>query len=242
MKKIFLSILAAILAMSATEMAAAPDLQELLNKLKNGQTTDGPNDSQDNNNSSTGSTLDALRGLGNALGIIPSKTVDADYLKGVWSYQKPAVAFKSDNFLAKAGGVAASAKVENELEPYYKRVGLDKMTLTFNADSTFVMQLSRGKLQGEITTIEDKENTRLMFKFKALGKLPVGSMEAFINAESGTVMALTFDVSKLMSIIQKVATFSGNNSLQTLSKLLEQYDGITAGFRMKKTANLSGSK
>lgn len=226
----------AAVTLIALGMTASPDIKDILNGLKNGGKTENTGNGSDEKGGSSTNPLDALAGLGNALGLIPSKTVDADYLKGMWSYQKPAVAFKSDNFLAKAGGVAASAKIESELEPYYNRVGLDKVKLTVNADSTFTMNLSRGNLSGKISTVGEKDKQRLMFSFALMGKIPVGSMEAFVNAETSSVMSLTFDVTKLMNILQKVAGLSNSTSLKTLSKLMEQYEGMTAGFKMKKTA------
>lgn len=242
MKKIILAILIALAAVQApvSYAASAPDLQELLNSLKKDKSDDSST-SGDNSNSGNGA-LDAIVGIGNALGIIPSKTVNVEYLTGEWKYKKPAVAFKSDNFLAKAGGVAAAAKIESEIEPYYKKVGLNKMTLKVEADSTFVMKLSKGQLTGTITTEGDADNPTLMFSFKLLGKIPVGSMQAYVNAESNSTMSITFDVSKLLTILEKVAGFTGNSSLQALSKLMNNYEGMTAGFKMTKTSSGSSKK
>lgn len=243
MKKIIFAAIALILlaGVPVVNAATTPDLQELLNGLKNAGK--GSSTSDDGDAGSKGSSaLDALTGIGNALGIIPSKTVDVAYLTGGWSYTKPAVAFKSQDFLAKAGGVAASAKIESEIAPYYKRIGLDKVKLTVSADSTFVMKFARGSLSGNITTGGDSKNPTLMFSFTVLGKIPVGKMEAYVNAESNSVMSITFDVSRLMTILEKVAGFTKNKSLQTLSKLMDNYDGLTAGFRMKKTAEAKSKK
>lgn len=230
MKKILIALVLLTLAFPSAETFAgcAPDLQELLNGLKKGKGGDG--------DSSSGSALDALRGIGNALGIIPSKTVDISYLTGEWSYNKPAVAFKSEDFLAKAGGVAASAKIESEIAPYYQKAGLDKLKLTVAADSTFVMKFGRCSLSGTISTTGEAGNQGLMFSFTLFGKIPAGKMEAYVNAESDKVMSMTFDVSKLLTILEKVAGFTKNKSLQTLSKLMNNYDGITAGFRMNKVS------
>lgn len=241
MKKIIIAFLIIFAALPAPLLNAmpAPDLQELLNSLKKDKGAEG-SDTGDNNSESN--PLDALLGIGNALGIIPSKTVDVEYLTGEWKYKNAAVAFKSDNFLAKAGGVAAAAKIESELEPYYKRLGLNKMTLTVEADSTFVMKLSKAKLTGTITTEGERDNSKLMFNFKLFGKVPVGTMQAYVNAESNSTMSITFDVSKLLTILEKVAGITGNSTLTTLSKLMNNYEGMTAGFKMTKTSKKSSKK
>ena len=138
------------------------------------------------------------------------------------------------NFLAKAGGVAASAKIEGELAPYYKRFGFDNMTLEVESDSTFVMQFSRMKLKGSITTEKSAEASQLIFHFNVMGK-NLTSMEAYVNAESSSVMSLTFDVSKLMTVAKFVGSMTGG-TIGSMTKLLDNYEGLTAGFKLKKTS------
>ena len=60
-------------------------------------------------------------------------------------------------------------------------------------------------------------------------------MEAYVS-KSGNNLSLTFDVTKLMNLISKAGSISGNSSLKTLSKLLESYDGMCAGFELRKSA------
>lgn len=234
MKK-HLSVIVSLFMAFAATAAPVPDIQDILRGLGGGKSEQsGKSDQTDQTDKSGSSILDALTGVGNALGIIPSKTVDVAYLTGTWSYQKPAVAFKSDNFLAKAGGVAASAKIEGELAPYYKRFGFDKMTLEVESDSTFVMQFSRMKLKGSITTEKSADASRLIFHFNVMGK-NLTSMEAYVNAESSSVMSLTFDVSKLMTVAKFVGSMTGG-TIGSMTKLLDNYEGLTAGFKLKKTS------
>lgn len=234
MKK-HLSVIVSLFMAFAATAAPAPDIQDILRSLGGGKSEQSDkSDKSDQTDKSGSSILDALTGVGNALGIIPSKTVDVAYLTGTWAYQKPAVAFKSDNFLAKAGGVAASAKIEGELAPYYKRFGFDKMTLEVESDSTFVMQISRMKLKGSITTEKSADASRLIFHFNVMGK-NLTSMEAYVNAESSSVMSLTFDVSKLMTVAKFVGSMTGG-TIGSMTKLLDNYEGLTAGFKLKKTS------
>ncbi len=239
MRKTILAALT-LFAASAFTTNAAPDLTKILQGLGNGktnseQTTAAPEQSAEKNGTSgLSGLLEGAQSIGNKLGILPSKTVTIDYLKGVWEYKKPAVAFQSENLLAKAGGVAASAKVESELAPYYKKVGLDKTVLTVNADSTFTMKLAYGQLTGSISTNPDGKS--LSFKFKVLG-VSLSAMNAYVNAETNNQMSITFDVSKLLLLVEKISAFSGQTSLKTLSTLLKQYDGMTAGFYLHKTAD-----
>ena len=55
-------------------------------------------------------------------------------------------------------------------------------------------------------------------------------------------MNLTFDVSKLMTLMEKVSKFTKSSSISTMTKLLNQYDGITAGYQLKRTATAATNK
>lgn len=172
-----------------------------------------------------GSLVSNLLGSGN---LTPADLV------GTWNYAAPAVAFESENLLKKAGGAAASATIESKIEPYYKKAGLNKMTLTVNADSTFVMKLSRGSLSGTISRSADRKGY-MTFHFQAL-KFNVGSMDAAVSKAAGN-LTITFDVTKLMKLVNTVASISGNSTVATFNKLLQSYDGMQAGFRLVKAAD-----
>ncbi len=121
--------------------------------------------------------------------------------------------------------------MESKLEPYYRTAGLTSLVLTVNADSTFTFKAKMANLSGTITKNDKTGN--FVFHFKALKKVNVGSMEAYIVL-NGSKMELTFDVSKLMTLIEKAGKITGNSSVKTLSNLLNKYDGMTAGFELKK--------
>ncbi|MDE6378648.1 MAG: DUF4923 family protein [Duncaniella sp.] len=193
--------------------------------------------------SSTSSMLDKLLGKGSSIGSAVSnllgtnKLTPAD-LAGTWEYSSPAVSFKSENLLKKAGGAAASVAVENKLKPYYSKAGVDKMVLTVNPDSTFTMKLARGSLSG--TLASSSQEGMLTFKFKAL-KINIGSMDAAVS-KAGNNLTVTFDVSKLMSLVNAVAKVSGSSAVKGLNSMLQSYDGVMAGFRLVKTADASTKK
>ena len=150
---------------------------------------------------------------------------------GTWNYTNPAVSFKSDNFLLKAGGAAAAQQIESKLAPYYKTAGLTSLVLTIAEDSTFTFKARMANLTGTIE--KNAETGNFIFNFKAFKKIKIGSMEAFI-VMNGNKMELTFDVSKLMTIVEKAGSLTGNSTIKGLSTLLQQYDGLTAGFELQR--------
>lgn len=227
-------IIAAALAFAACQAWGAPDLKEILSGITGkGQTeqTQEPKTEEPSkkNSGGLGGLIDGVTSIGNKLGIIPSKAVDIKYLQGEWKYKKPAVAFQSDNFLAKAGGVAASAKVESEMEPYYKKLGLNKTELTVDSAGNFNMKIGMMPLKGKI----ESKDSKLIFNFQVAG-LKIGKVSAYVNAETASKMAITFDVSGLLKVVEAVAKFGNTTSLKALSAILKNYDGMTAGFYMEK--------
>lgn len=178
----------------------------------------------------SGGLGDMLSGLANKLGV-GSSNLTIEKMVGTWNYSGPAVSFKSDNLLLKAGGAAAASQVESKLEPYYRTAGFTSLVMTINADSTFTFKAKMTNLSGTVTKNDKTGN--FVFHFKALKKVSVGSMEAYIVL-NGSKMELTFDVSKLMTLIEKAGKITGNSSVKTLSGILNKYDGMTAGFELTK--------
>lgn len=229
-ERLITAIITILLAYGCPAGARA-DLNDLLNGL--GGRLGAPADTTaTSGGTSAGETI---RQIGTALGLIPEKAVDINYLTGDWTYASPAVAFKSDNFLKKAGGIAAAKKLESELATYYKRFGLAGIAMSVQADSTFTLSAKPLKVSGTVLPAPDSKS--LVMKLTALGgRLPMGSMNAYVGAESDKAMTITFDVEKFIELVKKVSVFTGNSTLQTVVKLLESYDGITVGFRMNKTS------
>lgn len=212
MKKLIFTI--GLCVMASTFNGNAFDLKTA---LKNG--------ASQSTGSSGLSTL--IGGITNLLGVTDVSIAD---LEGTWNYAKPAVAFQSDNFLQKAGGAAAAAVVEEKLVPYYQKTGITSMKLTVAADSTFEMKLKRVTLKG---VLEKNDEGNFVFNFQALGKVKIGQLTSVIT-KTGNSIDVTFDASKLIVLVSKVATLTGNGTLGTVSSLLNSYDGMNAGFQLTK--------
>lgn len=200
-----------------------------LGNLLSGLAGAGSSSSDDKSDSKAGGLGDILGGvLG---GLISTDDINPKSMTGVWKYAGPAVCFKSDNFLQKAGGAAAAGVVEGKLEPYYEKFRLTNLVLTINEDQTFVMQSGKLRASG---VIEKAENGDIIFTFQALKSIKLGSMTAYVTMTGKNSMSLMFDVSKLITIVKTVGSVTGSASIGTMTKLLESYDGICAGFKLKK--------
>ena len=181
--------------------------------------------------------------LGNIVeGVFTKSDLTVKDIAGEWTTKGSAVSFKSDNFLKKAGGVAAAGAVESQLDTYYKKYGLTGAVFTINDDGTFVMTIKKISLKGTITV---KSKGVFTFKFTAFGTFSLGTMDAYVE-KSPKSLKLMFDADKIKTIISFAATISGSKMASAADKLLKQYDGICIGFKMDQTgkapASSAGSK
>lgn len=161
--------------------------------------------------------------------ILQTDNLDVEDLEGTWKSTGPAVSFKSENVLEKAGGVAAAATIENKLKPYYSKVGLENATFTFTKDGAVTITLKSGRqISGTVT--KGTEEGTMIFTFGTLAKL--GTLTAYVS--KGTSLNIMFDASKLVKLVTAIATYSGSSSLSSVSTLLNKYEGVYAGFKFDK--------
>lgn len=187
------------------------------------------NNSQTTTSSSSSSSSSSV--LGNILGgLLGSDDVKLSQLEGTWNYSSPAVGFQSEDILKSLGGSAASATIENKLAPYYEKLGLNKVVLTMDANGNFSMKTKFATLSG---VAEKGSNGVFVFNFKALGAINLGKLDVYTSL-SGNTLSLTCDVKKVVEIAKKVSSVTNNTTLQSVIALLDSYDGITVGFKLKK--------
>lgn len=180
--------------------------------------------------------VNPLEALGGIVTSLTSTTkFEVSDLQGTWSYQSPAVSFDSDQALNKIGGTAASVAVEDKLKPYYEKLGVTSMTLVVDADANFTMKIKAMTLTGTVS--KDSDDGKLTFNFSAFGKLKLGSVSARAQKSATNVLTLTFDVSKVVAIADKVASVANLSTIKTVVNLLNSYDGIYAGAKFKKTGS-----
>ena len=216
--KLTKNIIIVLALLTALPAMASGDLKDLLNSVTSGKS------SSDNNSNPLGSLGSVISNL------TASSSFELADLQGTWDYQSPAVTFQSDNVIQKAGGAAAASTSEGKMAPYYEKAGITSLQLTVDAENNFTMKLKRGSLKG---TVSKDEQGNLEFNFSAFGKIKLGKVSAFAT-KSGNTLNLTFDVSKLISIVKSVSSVSGISSLNTISSLLSSYDGIYAGFKLNR--------
>ena len=90
-----------------------------------------------------GKVIESL--IGNLLN--SSATLSQKDLTGTWQYVGADCAFKSENFLMKAGGEVAAAKIEEQLNTNLAKVGIKSGTcsFTFKEDNTYSAKIGRSE-------------------------------------------------------------------------------------------------
>lgn len=176
--------------------------------------------------------------LGNIVeGVFTRSDLTVADISGTWTSTGSAVSFKSDNFLAQAGGVAAAGAVEAKLDPYFKKYGLTGAVLTINQDGTFTLDIKKISVSG---TIERKEKGIFTMKFQTIGGIGLGSMDAYVEKSVGSINVM-FEADKIKKLISFAAGLSGSTLTSTAGKILDSYDGMCVGFKMTGSGSSTGS-
>lgn len=166
-------------------------------------------------------------------GVFSKSDLTVADLAGEWTSSGPAVCFKGDDLLKKAGGIAAAAAIESKLDPYYQKYGLNGAVITIDNDGNFTMSIKKMRLSGTVAAIESEKGT-FDFNFTALGKVKIGSIKGYVQKTSNSIDFM-FDATKLKDIMSAVANFSGISLAKTISSLLDSYDGLCVGFKCSLT-------
>lgn len=180
------------------------------------------------NAGTTGGAASALGSvLTNLLG--GSSAVTASDLQGMWTYRKADCVFETQNLLLKAGGEMAAAKIESQLESQLGKVGITPgaCSFTFNSDGTYVATIGQYNLTGNYT-LNTKSNTLTMTYLAGIGRISPKVVK------TGASISLLFEGDKLLSMVQKVGKLTSNSTVNSLSSLINSYDGMLVGMQLSK--------
>ena len=180
------------------------------------------------NAGTTGGAASALGSvLTNLLG--GSSAVTASDLQGTWTYRKADCVFETQNLRLKAGGEMAAAKIESQLESQLGKVGITPgaCSFTFNSDGTYVATIGQYNLTGNYT-LNTKSNTLTMTYLAGIGRISPKVVK------TGASISLLFEGDKLLSMVQKVGKLTSNSTVNSLSSLINSYDGMLVGMQLSK--------
>lgn len=166
--------------------------------------------------------------IGSVLGQFYDTTTKKS-LVGDWTYAEPAIQFETQSFLDKAGGVVASQTVADNIVPYFNILGFKQgnLSISLREDNTCTYTLGGKTYQG--TYDYDDENKKITLK------TPLFPLPAAYISVAEDQMALTFDSSKILTLIQALGLVSKDQTpVSAVSTLASSYDGMKTGFTFVK--------
>lgn len=232
MKKVFVLAFVATCCF-VTNVAAQSGLSSLLSKAF------GANADSSKVESATNAVSNVLGSLlGNSL------PVTDDMLVGTWSYTSVACVLSGDEALSNIGGALGSSKIEETLNGYLSRVGLKEGScfFTFASDSSCVFKVAGKEIKGKYTFDANEKKLQLKFYSRL-------NMTADVAYNLNT-LNIVFNADKLLSLVKSVTSkvagssksgskasslLGGSSSaLSSVSSILENYDGMMLGMKLKK--------
>lgn len=167
---------------------------------------------------------DIFNGVVNS--VVGDKLTTAESIVGSWSFRGSDCCLDSDDFLSKAGGKIASAKLVDKLDEVISNARLKDMVLTLEKDGKFCIKAGKKLITGTYTFDGKKKiidmHSSLGFSHKAFVR--VKGDELFVNFKSDKIINVVKDLSSRFSSYDK--------RLMLLSKAASNYKGMKLGFRM----------
>lgn len=165
--------------------------------------------------------------VGNILqSVLGTNKITAQNLIGNWSYSGPGCAFTSEQLLAQAGGEVVAAEIKSKLQPTFNQLGISSSNtkISFKQDGTYTATIAGRQLSGNYTF--DASTSKVNLKGLIL------NINCYAKKNSNGI-ALLFESSKLLTLLQTVSALSGNATLSTIGDLSKSYDGVRLGFDFK---------
>lgn len=146
-----------------------------------------------------------------------------EQLIGTWNYSQPGCAFTSEQFLAQAGGEVVAADIKSRLAPTYQTIGITSANtqVTFNQNGTYTARIAGRTLSGNFTYDESDQKVTM--------RATLLTITCYAKRNSDGI-ALLFEASKLLTLLQTISALSGNTTLQTVGDIAGSYDGMRLGF------------
>ena len=163
--------------------------------------------------------------LGSVLGVDTRPT--KQQIIGSWTYSQPGCAFTSDKLLAQAGGEVVAAQIKQKVAPTYQTLGVDSgsTSMTLKEDGTFAAKFADTPFNGNYTY--DEASSKITLKGMLI------TLNGYVKRNSDGI-ALLFESSKLLQLLQTMSALSGNTSVQAVGEISKSYDGLRLGFDFRK--------
>ncbi len=159
--------------------------------------------------------------------LLGTNKLTEDNLVGTWTYSEPCAVMESEDVLGKLGGSLITSKIEEEEAKLLNKVGFTagKVVLTLNKDKSGTITVGNRAIN--LTWAVSESNLHLTIlrqTIKVNANMDGGNLQLAMNAD------------KLLQLLNAVTSKAGSlsSSFGTISKLLNQYEGLYLGLRFTK--------
>ena len=203
------------------------------------------------------SSNDETGALGSVLGSLlgQSMTLAESTLEGTWEYQGVACVLESENALSELGGTLVTSQVEERLDGLFSKIGVAQGTcsFTFIGKDSCSFNVAGREVAGNYTLNAEEKVIEFRFLYDRV------SFKTYVSYNV-TDINIVFNADRLLSLIKYVTSgiSSGASSLGNLASgqqttttlgasastisstlsavgtLLENYDGMMLGMKLKK--------
>lgn len=167
--------------------------------------------------------------IGGVIGQLLEGIISPPSIEGKWVYSEPTIQFESESLLAKAGGAVATGKIVEKVKPYYERIGIVKgaVAIDFKSDNSCSYTINGNTYDG--TYVYNKE-TNVVEMNDAHG---IKIIAAYATVSSKN-LAISFDATKLLTLLQTLGASSTNTTVAGLTTLSKSFTGMKVGFLFDK--------
>lgn len=188
--------------------------------------------------------------LANVLGDLIGNSVpfSKSLIEGTWNYEGMACVLESEDALSDMGGTAVTSKVEETLDGYLAKVGVKEgvCSFTFMANDSCCLTVNGRDLKGTYELNAEEKTVNFSFLRNKL------NMKSYISYNVKDINVV-FETDKLLSLIKNVSSTvsdkksslgslsssssklgTATTALSAMSGLLDNYDGMMLGMRLKK--------
>lgn len=194
----------------------------------------------DNNTSVNGGQTSGVGGLlGNIVGALTgnSNVISEKTFAGEWNYTGASCVLESEDILSQIGGAYAAKQLEDKMNEHLAKIGVKPgiCSFVFAEDKTCAFKYGAHQIAGTYSV--NPSTKQIIFSF-LYGQMTVTADFTF----SGNSLNIVFDADKLLALVKKTATATGNSAATSsvgatvgvVSKLLESFDGLKLGMKLSK--------
>ncbi len=150
-------------------------------------------------------------------------------IEGEWVFQGTAVELETDNMLKKAAAEMAAIAIEEKINQQQEKYGIKPgmVKFTFNKDGVVNVSALNHSIPARYELSKDKKTMHVTVANMI-------NMDATIKHTLDNSLSILFNADKIVELIKYFSTQVDYASLQAITQILDNYDGLKVGVELQK--------